>query len=174
MNPRIEVIQADISTLALDAIVNAANEPLMMGGGVDGAIRRKAGREMEDDLRKIGRCKTGTAIITRGYRLPAKFVIHTVAPMWGTGGAPEARKKEQLAGCYSSALKLADQNGVASIAFPAIGTGIYHWPVALGAEIALREVMTHLADCQKQQKIVFCCFTETDRAVYDEIAARAN
>src|SRR5215468_7820118 len=107
MNSRIEVIQADISTLPLDAIVNAANEPLMMGGGVDGAIRRKAGREMEDDLRKIGRCPTGTAIITRGYRLPARFVIHTVAPMWGKGGATEARKKELLANCYRSALKRA-------------------------------------------------------------------
>ena len=174
MKAHFEVIQSDISTLGLDAIVYAANEPLMMGGGVDGAIRRKAGREMEDDLRKIGRCKTGTAIITRGYRLPAKFVIHTVAPMWGAGGATEERKKEQLAGCYTSALKLADEHGIATIAFPAIGTGIYHWPIALGAEIALREVTAHLADCQKQQKIVFCCFSDADRAVYDDVVQRLS
>jgi O-acetyl-ADP-ribose deacetylase (regulator of RNase III) len=163
---RLSAIEADISTLALDAIVNAANEPLMMGGGVDGAIRRKAGREMEDDLRKINRCPTGTAIITRGYRLAAKFVIHTVAPVWSKGGATEARKKELLAACYQSVLARADENDIASIAFPAIGTGIYSWPPDLAAEIALRELVDHLQQCAKQSQVTFCCFSEPDRERY--------
>lgn len=170
---RLDVIEADISTLALDAIVNAANEPLMMGGGVDGAIRRKAGREMEDDLRKIGRCPTGTAIITRGYRLAAKFVIHTVAPIWGGGGASDARKREQLAGCYRNALIRADENQIASIAFPAIGTGIYGWPADIAAEIALREVTAHLAQCDVQARVVFCCFSAADRALYQDLVDRS-
>src|SRR5438067_453713 len=104
---RLSAIEADITTLAVDAIVNAANEPLIMGGGVDGAIRRKAGREMEDDLRRIGRCPTGTAIITRGYRLPAKYVIHTVAPVFGGGGARLEEKERQLGDCYRNSLQLA-------------------------------------------------------------------
>ncbi|HWD27020.1 MAG TPA: macro domain-containing protein [Rhizomicrobium sp.] len=171
MNTRLRVIEADISTLALDAIVNAANAPLMMGGGVDGAIRRKAGREMEDDLRKIGRCPEGTAIVTKGYRLAATFVIHTVAPMWGAGGATEARKKELLAGCYRSALQRADENGIVTIAFPAIGTGIYHWPPEMAAKIALHEVRSHLAQCTVQTEVTFCCFSPPDRTLYEELVA---
>jgi len=169
---RLVVIQADISTLALDAIVNAANEPLQMGGGVDGAIRRKAGHEMEDDLRKIGRCPTGTAVVTPGYRLAAKYVIHTVAPMWGVGGAPEARKKELLAGCYRASLARADEKQAATIAFPAIGTGIYHWPRELAASIALAEVTAHLTQCETQETVTFCCYSEEDRTLYETLIAR--
>jgi O-acetyl-ADP-ribose deacetylase (regulator of RNase III) len=137
----LEAIQADITTLVVDAIVNAANEPLIMGGGVDGAIRRKAGPEMERDLRRIGRCPTGSAVITPGYRLPARFVIHTVAPIW-RGGDDE--RERLLASCYSRALTLADGNGIRSIAFPAIGTGAYAWPAERASELAFGAVTKHL------------------------------
>lgn len=163
---RLKSITADITTLALDAIVNAANEPLIMGGGVDGAIRRKAGGDMETDLRRIGRCPTGTAVITKGYRLPAKFVIHTVAPVWSSGGATKEQKETLLASCYASALKLADENAIATIAFPCIGTGIYAWPPERAAEIAFATVLAHLDAGAAQREVIFCCFSETDRARY--------
>src|SRR5579872_5916118 len=115
LDHRLQTIEADISTLALDAIVNAANEPLMMGGGVDGAIRRKAGREMEDEIRRIGRCPTGKAVITRGHRLAVKFVIHTVAPMWTRGGASAEDKERLLGDCYRNSLKLADMHDISTI-----------------------------------------------------------
>lgn len=171
---RLKSITADITTLSCDAIVNAANEPLIMGGGVDGAIRRKAGGEMETDLRRIGRCLTGTAIITKGYRLPAKFVIHTVAPVWSDGGAEIERKEELLAACYSSALKLADENGIASIAFPCIGTGIYAWPAERAAEIAFHSVLAHLGAGGTQREVIFCCFSDADRARYARMISRAH
>jgi O-acetyl-ADP-ribose deacetylase (regulator of RNase III) len=170
----VEAIEADISTLELDAIVNAANEPLIMGGGVDGAIRRKAGREMEEEVRRIGRCPTGSAVITRGHRLPAKFVIHTVAPVWGGGGATPDQKKTLLASCYRSSLLLADKNAVESIAFPCIGTGIYGWPTDLAAEIAFENVMAHLQECTVQTRIVFCCFSAQDRERYAALIATSK
>jgi len=168
---RLEAVRADITTLALDAIVNAANEPLMRGGGVDGAIRRKAGEEMETELRRIGRCSTGSAVITRGARLPAKFVIHTVAPVFAQGGATLERKRDLLRGCYANVLTRADEHAIASIAFPCIGTGIYGWPSDLAAEIALDAVTTHLAHCDAQTRIVFCCFADVDRARYAALIA---
>jgi O-acetyl-ADP-ribose deacetylase (regulator of RNase III) len=171
LRDRLEAIEADISTLQLDAIVNAANEPLIMGGGVDGAIRRKAGREMEDDLRRIGRCPTGQAVITPGYRLAAKHVIHTVAPVWSGGGATREQKEGLLADCYRNALALADTNDIASIAFPCIGTGIYGWPAERAARIAFDTTVHHLQHGGKQTCVVFCCFSSEDRERYAALIA---
>ena len=131
---RIEAIEADITTLAVDAIVNAANAALMPGGGVDGAIRRKAGREIDEDLYAIGHCNEGEAVITRGYRLPASRVIHTVAPIW----AGVEDQNPILARCYEAALALADTHQLRSIAFPSIGTGAYGWPPDVAAKTRLR------------------------------------
>jgi O-acetyl-ADP-ribose deacetylase (regulator of RNase III) len=167
---RLDAIEADITTLALDAIVNAANEPLIMGGGVDGAIRRKAGPGMEDEIRKIGHCPTGSAIITKGHRLPAKHVIHTVAPVFGDGGGQEG-KEQLLAACYRNSLLCADEHGIATIAFPCIGTGIYGWPADTAAGIAFRTVVEHLAACERQSRVVFCCFSSTDRDRYARLMA---
>jgi O-acetyl-ADP-ribose deacetylase (regulator of RNase III) len=174
LKQRLEAIEADISLLAYDAIVNAANAPLQMGGGVDGAIRRKAGIEMENDLRKIGRCPPGDAIITKGYRLAAKYVIHTVAPMWNSGHS-ESQKDELLASCYRNALIIASQKELSSIAFPAIGTGIYGWPPHRAAKIAFSTVVDHLQSHALPERIVFCCFSREDLerygALIDELAA---
>jgi O-acetyl-ADP-ribose deacetylase (regulator of RNase III) len=171
---RLEAIEADITTLALDAIVNAANEPLIMGGGVDGAIRRKAGREMEEEIRRIGRCATGNAVITHGHRLPARFVIHTVAPVWGGGGATPEQKQALLAACYRNALARADENAIASVAFPCIGTGIYGWPQDLAARIAFETVLQHLRNCEVQTRIVFCCFSREDYGHYSSLISSAG
>lgn len=164
-------VEADITTLARDAIVNAANEPLIMGGGVDGAIRRKAGPEMESDLRRIGRCPTGQAVLTRAYRLPAKFVIHTVAPVWSSGGGAD-EKERLLNACYSNALALADANAIETIAFPCIGTGIYAWPAKKAADIAFGAVVAHLKTTARAMRVTFCCFSAADRARYAAHIAR--
>jgi O-acetyl-ADP-ribose deacetylase (regulator of RNase III) len=164
---RIEAIEADITTLAMDAIVNAANKALMPGGGVDGAIRRKAGREIDEDLYAIGHCNEGEAVITRGYRLPATHVIHTVAPIWA--GAED--QNSVLARCYESALRLADIHQLRSIAFPSIGTGAYGWPAELAAGIAFGAVSAHLKTCALQTRIVFCCFSRADRERYAALIA---
>jgi O-acetyl-ADP-ribose deacetylase (regulator of RNase III) len=168
---RLEAVEADITTLALDAIVNAANEALVMGGGVDGAIRGKAGPEMEVELRRIGRCPTGHAVITKGHRLPARFVIHTVAPIWGGGGAMPEQRQVLLASCYRNALVRADENAVASIAFPCIGTGIYGWPADIAARIAFETVAQHLRTCEMQSRIAFCCFGRADYELYASLIA---
>lgn len=170
LGDRLEAIEADITTLQVDAIVNAANSALMPGGGVDGAIRRKAGREMDEDLYAIGHCAEGDAVITRGYRLPAPRVIHTVAPVWA-GGANREQQEETLARCYDSALALADRYQIRTIAFPAIGTGAYGWPGEVAAKLALRSVTTHLAACAIQTRVTFCCFSRADRERYDALIA---
>jgi O-acetyl-ADP-ribose deacetylase (regulator of RNase III) len=162
---RLEAIEADITTLRLDAIVNAANEPLLPGGGVDGAIRRAAGFEIDEDLERIGRCAPGTSVLTFGYRLPASYVIHTVAPVW-SGKGDDTREQQTFAACYSSALKFADENEIVSIGFPAIGTGAYRWPPQLAAELALDAVVRHLRSGGLQTRVVFCCFTAEDQERY--------
>ena len=164
---RLEAIQADITTLSVDAIVNAANSALLPGGGVDGAIRRKAGQQMDEDLYCIGHCDPGAAVITGGYRLPASRVIHTVAPIWG--GREE--QKDVLARCYRSALELADSHQLRSIAFPAIGTGAYGWPPDVAAALAFDTVVGHLQNCTIQTRIIFCCFAASDRERYAALIA---
>jgi O-acetyl-ADP-ribose deacetylase (regulator of RNase III) len=155
---RMSVIVADITTLAVDAIVNAANESLLGGGGVDGAIHRAAGPELLAECRTIGGCPTGEARITGGYRLPARFVIHTVGPVWRGGTAREA---ELLASAYRSSLNLAVENNVQTIAFPAISTGVYGFPADHAAEIAVATVAAFAAGRPDTlEAVVFCCFSE--------------
>jgi O-acetyl-ADP-ribose deacetylase (regulator of RNase III) len=168
---RLEAIEADIAGLEIVAIVNAANEPLIMGGGVDGAIRRRAGPEMETELRRIGRCATGDAVLTRGHRLPAKFVIHTVAPVWHEDVATREEKFRLLGDCYRNALALAHDNGISEIAFPCLGTGIYGWPPDLAARTAFDTVVTFLLDDEVLSRIVFCCFSAADKARYATLIA---
>jgi O-acetyl-ADP-ribose deacetylase (regulator of RNase III) len=159
--PTIEVIEADITTLQVDAIVNAANETLLGGGGVDGAIHRAAGPELLAACRALPqvrpnvRCATGQARITPGFRLPAKFVIHTVGPVWRDG---EFGEPQLLANCYRESLRLARENGVGSIAFPAISCGVYGYPLNAAATVAAHEVRACVAAHALPSRIIFCCF----------------
>jgi O-acetyl-ADP-ribose deacetylase (regulator of RNase III) len=166
---RIEVRETDITKLAVDAIVNAANQSLLGGGGVDGAIHRAAGPELLEECRTLGGCPTGQAKITRGYRLPARFVIHAVGPRYRDGlhGEPGL-----LAGCYSESLKLAVANGVRSIAFPAISCGIYGYPIPDAAHIAVRTVAEFLATEQSIEQVVFACFGQDVLSSYQAALIR--
>jgi len=155
---RIEVMVADITTLDVDAIVNAANTSLLGGGGVDGAIHRAAGPALLEECRALRGCATGAAKITRGYDLPARHVIHAVGPVWSGGGRGEP---DLLASCYRTALALAADHGLCSIAFPAIATGVYRFPAAQAARIAVGTVASGLAaDTRGIARAVFCCFSE--------------
>ena len=151
----IDVIEADIATLEVDAIVNAANETLLGGGGVDGAIHRAAGPELLAECKSLGGCPTGEAKLTPGYNLPAKYVIHTVGPVWRGGSVNE---KTLLANCYQHSLEIARDNDVNEIAFPAISTGAYRFPGELAAEIATRTVAIFLKQSEPPKKVIFCCF----------------
>ena len=162
-DPRLALLQADITKLDVDAIVNAANTGLRGGGGVDGAIHRAAGPELLAECRTIGGCPTGEARITRGYRLRARCVIHAVGPVWRGGKAGE---DTLLAGCYRSALALAVEHALRSIAFPAISTGIYGFPGDRAARIAVGEVRTFLARDPPLDRVVFCCFDAASLAHY--------
>jgi O-acetyl-ADP-ribose deacetylase (regulator of RNase III) len=161
MGKPVEVIEGDITTLAVDAIVNAANQALAGGGGVDGAIHRAAGPELAAECRALPfvrpyvRCPTGEARITGGHRLQARYVIHTVGPVWHGGGQGEA---ELLAQCYRSSLRLALQHGLHSVAFPAISCGVFGYPVDKAVAIAVREVRAWLAANALPQRAIFCCF----------------
>ncbi len=156
---RLEVCVADITTLAVDAIVNAANQSLLGGGGVDGAIHRAAGPELYAECKTLGGCATGSAKLTRGYRLPAKHVIHAVGPVWNGGGEGE---DELLASCYRTSLDLAAGHRLASIAFPAISTGVYRFPADRAARIAVGTVASEIAAAPRGiARVLFCCFAES-------------
>jgi len=165
----LEVIVADITTMSVDAIVNAANTSLLGGGGVDGAIHRAAGPDLVMECRMLNGCKTGDAKITKGYRLRAAHVIHTVGPVWNGGGHGE---DDLLASCYRRAMELCASHRLTSVAFPAISTGIYRFPAERAADIAIRTTIESLSHTPTLARVVFCCFSEPSARLHAEALAR--
>ena len=165
----LKALQGDITTLAVDAIVNAANSSLLGGGGVDGAIRRAAGPKLLSECRSLNGCKTGNAKITHGYDLRAKYVIHTVGPVWkdGTRGEPQL-----LASCYRRSLEIAADHEIRSIAFPSISTGVYNYPFADAAQIAIATVRDFTTEQTSLSEIIFCCFSKSDYKIYSDLLQR--
>lgn len=166
LKDRIEIFEGDITKIEVDAVVNAANTSLLGGGGVDGAIHRAAGPELLAETRKIGGCPTGEARVTKGYRLPAKWVIHTVGPIWSGGNRNE---DEFLANCYKNSLKAATQIGAVTVAFPSISTGAYRFPLERAVDIALRETKSFLQTNQSIEKVIFVCFGSEVYKKYEEV-----
>jgi O-acetyl-ADP-ribose deacetylase (regulator of RNase III) len=166
---RLEIIVADITTLGVDAIVNAANTSLLGGGGVDGAIHRAAGRELLAECRTLGGCETGDAKITLGYKLPAKHVIHTVGPVWSGGDHGEG---ELLASCYRRSIELCRISNLASVAFPAISTGVYRFPPDRAADIAVKTVAETLPSAAIVTRVIFCCFSTDSARLHEQALTR--
>jgi O-acetyl-ADP-ribose deacetylase (regulator of RNase III) len=171
MTPILSAIRQDITTLNVDVIVNAANSSLLGGGGVDGAIHRAAGPELVHECRLLGGCKTGDAKVTGGYRLAAKRIIHTVGPVWRGGDNDEA---EQLASCYRRSLEIAMLEQWTSIAFPSISTGIFGYPIALSAPLAVATVRGVLSQGSIIERVIFCCFSQSDLDIYEDVLRRAK
>ena len=167
MTPEFRAIQADITTLSVDAVVNAANSSLLGGGGVDGAIHRAAGPELLHECRLLGGCKTGMAKITKGYGLPATHIIHTVGPVWNGGHSGEA---DLLKACYQSSLAVAIANSIQTIAFPSISTGIFGYPIYEAAQIAVTATRDFIrTNPSSLAEVIFCCFSANDLGVYREL-----
>ena len=167
---RLRALQANIVTLSVDAIVNAANSSLLGGGGVDGAIHRAAGPKLLEECRSLGGCKVGEAKLTKGYQLPARFIIHTVGPVWrgGKNGEPEL-----LASCYRGSLAIAAEHEMKSIAFPSISTGVYGYPIELAARVAVETVCDVVRKSSKIEEIIFCCFSQNDLDVYESLLPKS-